>query len=171
MNFRIRCSECNNNEVGICGQRDSICYDCLKSVCYECNVDDLIDGCPACEKVYCAECSNVEECECSPAGVCDGCKKKCDTCNRRVCKCCVHPCAGCNQTRCLECVQFHYCEGLGICNCKRHCVECYDGETYDVTHCGEGVCEVAYCSKCVIDTCKSGENSCNDCLRRAARQL
>ena len=169
------CVECNtrarnrNEEwLSYCLEnRKAVCYECFDPICKNCaRFDDRAVFCGHCRKNYCAGCAPTSM-RCSECGVakCRGClsscgdMKVCDDCEASCCDNCILACAGCNGTRCFDCRPYFRCGG-DDCE-KANCVNCYDGEEYDVKPCTK--CNENYCSDCKFKKVKNGEYDCLKC--------
>ena len=170
MNRRgILCTKCNKsiylvmNWLNRILENTVICYDCLDPICHNCQLlHNDMGRCSICKKNYCTDCVPSTSCTSCTHAYCEGCEEMedCDECGDATCEDCLYTCDGCNETRCYECRPYRSCVGYG-CE-KGNCLDCYDGEEYDVDHCDE--CDENYCSDCKLKKVKSGEFG-SDCIR------
>jgi len=191
---RYCCSKCNRTsmETGIStrwvdfegdgdewhGTQSYTCTKCLNHFCSndDCKDEDgnlYLSWCKKCEKGYCRNCSDMNECVSCEVHICDECEemKTCDgeECSDVVCKRCSEKktCHICNLMRCSgSCVYSYQCK-LDSCN-KVICDDCVEdkGEGGRCRACSKAFCstECRYYLACGGDVAKA----CSTCLMAAA---
>ena len=136
-NRGFSCATCNRNMNAQEWMNDwfentMMCYECLKPICSQCDMDGRAAICRNCIKKYCDDCLYMTECH---------------ECERATCENCLNSCNVCSRTGCENCIEMLHCEGD---DCSyQNCVDCLGG---DVKACEE--CEMVYCSSCRFDNVK-----------------
>jgi hypothetical protein len=156
----ISCSKCNRNmnEVWLNDKlvNTNICYDCLKPICTQCDMDEA-DFCQHCTKKYCTDCVPLTSCASCSNAYCRGCIREMDTyvyCDHHM-----RTCDSCDMTRCDDCSDYmDRCNSCGKVNCE----SCYDGEEYSVKYCDQGSC-ASYCRDCKLIMVKKDGVRCYAC--------
>ncbi len=98
------------------GTHCQTCYQCTKHYCYcdtcleeEEEVEDHLGYCDNCQRDYCKECVNVEDCRVCKDGICEYCDKfECNKCNGKICSGCIenqYDCTDCGKFFCDQCIQ------------------------------------------------------------------
>jgi len=178
---RIRCFKCdrhiehaegckwystNNDDEqeDLYGLQNYTCCKCLKHFCYYHDDDEQeehLKFCSSCTRKYCKSCSPTMDicakCECC---VCPTCEDliECEDCSDLFCIDCAAIRDCCGERMCFTCKPVLICKGEE-CNNKLHCVDCFDGEEYDVTYCQE--CETEKCYNCRLLELRKDRITCN----------
>ena len=106
------------------------CYKCMKHYCYNHDEDGetLLKRCDICEKEYCHECADMDECVECFTRYCIKCRRMghCQRgCEAKICDSCVdhsRKCDTCNTVACHYCDRSHKCQGSGC--FKMYCRDC-----------------------------------------------
>ena len=185
---RIRCFKCDRHiehaegckwystnsgedQEDLYGLQNYTCCKCLKHFCYyhEDEQEEHLTFCSSCTREYCKSCSpamnRCAKCECC---VCSTCEDliECEDCSDLFCIDCAATRDCCGERMCFTCKPVLICKGEE-CNNNLHCVDCFDGEEYDVTYCQE--CETEKCYNCRLFELRQDRITCKSELCQSIR--
>ena len=143
------CSKCNRNmNTQDWFENTMICYECLKPICSQCDMDGRAAICRNCIKKYCDDCVYMTEC---------------DECEEAICENCYKVCVGCSRSGCESCIEMLRCEGM---NCSyENCEDCQYKEDSSVRSCADCSCGTCFCNYCkVIEGKRDASSVCDTCI-------